>query len=413
MEKEFRDPLDGLGCMKLLVWAIAFVVVSITAWAQFTVVETGVFAEGSVVPSGSVRKLDNLEGGVVGKILKKPGDAVQAGEVVVELEKTIAQSDADALDAKIAGLKGKVGMLTAEADGKRMLDAGGEYAAVMRDDLAAIDAKIAGYDHDIAQATAEAASNRARLAALKEAEAAQAEIASSYGGGGQLAQVGKAREERQKLLTIRADEAPLAGQIESAVARAASAASKRESDLAGWRADRRTQAAAARAELEGLMANRTAADRVSRTAIRSPIDGIIQDIHVHGGDTLPPNGTVATVVPSSEGLIILAKIRPEDIRGIQVGDRTYESFSAFDISRYGTLSGTLVSLSPDTDRDEDDRNSAKSFIGRIVTEKNEIGGFAVKPGMTVRSTITTGSRTVLSYLTRPVRDFGMRVGREP
>jgi adhesin transport system membrane fusion protein len=75
-------------------------------------------------------------------------------------------------------------------------------------------------------------------------------------------------------------------------------------------------------------------------------------------------------------------------------------FTAYDFSIYGGLDATVENISPDTTIDE--RGNA-FYLVRVRTHKSSFGDkLPVIPGMTAEVDIQTGSKTVLSYLLKPV-----------
>ena len=75
-------------------------------------------AEGQVVPDGSTLPIQHLEGGMVSAILVKPGQVVEAGQVMIRMEPTIARSDLGQLTARRSALAAARIRLTALLAGK-------------------------------------------------------------------------------------------------------------------------------------------------------------------------------------------------------------------------------------------------------------------------------------------------------
>ncbi|RZL98315.1 MAG: secretion protein HlyD, partial [Sphingomonas sp.] len=80
--------------------------------------------------------------------------------------------------------------------------------------------------------------------------------------------------------------------------------------------------------------------------------------------------------------------------------------TAYDYSIYGGLTGRVVSISPDTIRDEvkPDILYYRVFVRtKADSLTNKAGAkFAITPGMVATVDIHTGSKTVLQYLVKPL-----------
>jgi HlyD family secretion protein len=79
----------GLNCRVMGGLAIVtFVIAGIGGWAASAQLSGAVIAAGHVVVESNIKKVQHPTGGVVGEILVKGGDLVQAGDVVMRLDDT-------------------------------------------------------------------------------------------------------------------------------------------------------------------------------------------------------------------------------------------------------------------------------------------------------------------------------------
>ena len=75
-------------------------------------------------------------------------------------------------------------------------------------------------------------------------------------------------------------------------------------------------------------------------------------------------------------------------------------FTAYDFSVYGSLEATVENISPDTVVDE---KGNAFYLVRVRTLKSSLGDkLPIIPGMTAEVDVLTGSKTILSYLLKPV-----------
>ena len=146
--------------------------------------------------------------------------------------------------------------------------------------------------------------------------------------------------------------------------------------------------------------------RVSRTTILAPMDGIISKIkyktiggYVRQGDVL------LEMVPGNEGIILEGRIKPEDISRIKLDDAVKVRLSAYDSAKYGSISGSVAAISPDTVTSEDGTGITYYAIEVKITSDMVLDNGTVvqlKPGMTATIDVLSGKRTVFEYLWAPM-----------
>ena len=399
--------------IQISVIAITLGLALMVAWSTQAVIETSITAPGVVVPIGEVRKIQHVEGGSVSAILVSEGQKVAVGDVIARIDPVQAQSAAGSGGAKIDGLESQILRLNTEADGNRELavgasasDAMKSEAKVFREDWAALDGKLSALDSQLAEALATAASKRETLKGLKIQETGQARIVATYSSGGPLGQPGRVPDEQAKLEVLRTQIAALPSDILAAEARAAAAKAGRAAAESEWRSDRRSKASEKIAELAGQRSNVAAADdRLKRTEVRTPIEGVIQSLPIHVGEVVSQGGMVASVVPTGSGLLVEARVKPQDIREIDEGLKAKVSLSAFEVNRFGRIEGAVTHVSIDTEKSEDgDVRKEKSYIVKVRTNATAIGGREIRPGMLASVSILTGTRTVFDYVAGPISD---------
>jgi adhesin transport system membrane fusion protein len=156
---------------------------------------------------------------------------------------------------------------------------------------------------------------------------------------------------------------------------------------------------------------RSAQDRVRRTELKSPVHGIVNKINVTTiGGVVQPGVSLVEIVPLDDTLLVEGRIRPQDIAFIRPGQDAVVKITAYDSSVYGSLKGKVERISADTIIDEKgDKSERGETFYRVVirTEKNHLGSterpLPIIPGMIGTVEILTGSKSVLSYLLKPIR----------
>jgi adhesin transport system membrane fusion protein len=114
--------------------------------------------------------------------------------------------------------------------------------------------------------------------------------------------------------------------------------------------------------------------------------------------------TIMQIVPVGDRLLVEARVSPRDIGFVAVGDPANVKITAYDFATYGGLMGKVVEVSADSIYDEVERESYYRVL--VETDRSFIvkGGqkFSIVPGMMTEVEIITGSKSILSYLLKPV-----------
>jgi hypothetical protein len=101
--------------------------------------------------------------------------------------------------------------------------------------------------------------------------------------------------------------------------------------------------------------------------LRAPVSGLVQKVDATTvGQVVTPAQSLVTIVPDGTPLIVEATVSNEDIGYLKVGQPVEVKVDTFPFQRYGSLKGTLTSISPDAEdknaasRDTDTRAGAGS-----------------------------------------------------
>ena len=127
-------------------------------------------------------------------------------------------------------------------------------------------------------------------------------------------------------------------------------------------------------------------------------------VHTVGG-VITPGEAIMLIVPEADALTVEAKLAPQDIDQVRVGQTAALRFSAFNQRTTPELNGVVSRVSADLTTDQ--RTGAAYYVVRITLSDREIarlGGLRLVPGMPVETFIRTGERTVLSYVMKPFTD---------
>ena len=87
------------------------VLVGYFIYANNTTIEISSKVEGEIIPFGNIRKIQNLEGGIINKIYVKEGMKVKEGEVLLDLEMIISESEVGEINSRLAFLEIEINFL--------------------------------------------------------------------------------------------------------------------------------------------------------------------------------------------------------------------------------------------------------------------------------------------------------------
>ena len=399
-------------------------------WASFSYIDQSTRGEGTVIPSSQIQVIQNLEGGIVKSINTHEGDIVEVGQVLMEIDDTAASSSLGELRAKRYGMEAKVARLTAEVQGTPLvfpprLLAEARAAAAAEENLMRARDEALQVQVDILRQ--QAGQREQELAELKT-KIEQSQI--SLGLAQQeldmtLPLANRGVVPKVQLLRIQRDVAAMAGDIannQAMIPRTESAiqeANQRVAEkLGSFRADAGKELVEAQTQLAAFDETlKGATDKLDRTEVRSPVRGVVKTLNVSTiGGVVKPGMDLVEIVPLDDTLLVEAKITPKDVAFLKPGQEAKVTFTAYDSSIYGGLTGRLERISADAIVDPNQKNATTYFKIIVRTDKNHLERYGevlpIMPGMVASVDILTGKRTILEYLLKPLRKSQERALRE-
>jgi HlyD family type I secretion membrane fusion protein len=183
------------------------------------------------------------------------------------------------------------------------------------------------------------------------------------------------------------------------------AEAKLRSLKSGLRLEENSQIAASVSEEAVINENiKKVQNQLERTGIIAPVDGRISDLRYKApGGVIAPGAVVASVVPVNTTLIAEARIASRDIGFVRTGQKVEVKLQPFDSTIYGSVPGNVMSISPSTVQDPDDRRyyyKARIQLQRQYMEINN-NKLPVQVGMPLVADIQGPQRSVLRYIFQP------------
>ena len=401
----------------ILLFSMAATFAGLVAWAGVSEVDTVAQAMGKVIPSARVQLLQSLEGGLVRGIHVVQGQAVEAGTSLISLSPTQAGGDFQTRRQQTLALQARMARLQAETEGRELKFS----AELQRESPEFVNVERSSFEGRQAEQSLQAvmfdAQVEQRTREVEEAKIAISTAEESLKG---------VREERlimEKLVAqgleprielVRLDRALSEVEGRYSAAKAVIPRAKQAIIEARARADTaqkqfRTQAREelnrATTDLRAMEQSMPALeDRVDRTELKAPVRGIVNRVFVNTvGGVAKPGDPLVEIVPADDPLIVEAMINPKDIGFVLLGQKARVKLTAYDYSLFGAIDGKVVQISPDAITNE---RGESYFLVRVQTDRSMIESLDKKlpimAGMQAQADIITGSKTVLSYLLKPV-----------
>ena len=361
-------------------WAVYLLLLAVAvavAWASVAQVDIVAKANGRVVPEGREQVIASLEGGILRQLLVREGQQVNAGDVLALLDPTRVEAQKAEGQAKRLALRGTLARLQAEASGKPLRFAQDLPAAMVQGETESFEARQ--------RALHDAVDTNRRSSALLGKELA---VAESLSAKGLMSEVEVMRVRRQMNdLNLQTQERINRFRLEASA------------ELMRVRTDL--------SMIEEQMVVRD--DVLRRSTLVSPVRGIVKQIRANTlGGVIAAGAPIMEIVPLGDKVLIEARVMPADIGFVKVGQPVEIKLSAYEYSVYGSLKGTVHTISPDALGDPERAASPEGtwYRALVVAEgdRPSQGGKAleVMPGMTGMVEIRTGQRSVLGFLLRPM-----------
>ncbi|HEY4471709.1 MAG TPA: HlyD family type I secretion periplasmic adaptor subunit [Stellaceae bacterium] len=419
----------GVGVAILLVGGVG-------GWAATSELAGAVIAQGQLVVDTNVKKVQHPAVGIVKELHVRTGDHVKAGDLLIKLDDTQIRANLDMVVHSLDELSARRAREEAERDGADTVTFPPDLLARQSDPMVALVIEGEGNLFGIRRSAraGQKAQLRAQIAEIEEQVKGQSEqlaaqekqtewIVQELKGTRDLWQ--KNLVQFGRLTSLEREAARLKGEHGALLAQIAQNRGKiAETELRILQIDEdvRTEVgkdlSENRAKTSELTEKRIAADdQLRRVEIRAPHSGLVHELAVHTvGGVIKEGDTIMLIVPEGEKLLVEAKVQPQDIDQLYIGQPASLRFSAFNQRTTPELNGTVSLVSADVVQDTRvGQNAPPYYIVRVSIAPEEIarlGDVKLVPGMPVEVFARTHERTALSYLIRPVHDQVARAFKE-
>ena len=377
---------------------LMLLIVVLFVWSVLGHIDIIVNAQGKIIPGGYSKTISSVEVASVRALNVEEGQAVKAGDVLIELDTRASDSERDKSegDRQTAWLQakrsrailraidtGKAPTLTEvkpqDLDAQRVQDAQQHLQDQWRDyqaKLARLEGEISRYSQALPLAT-QRAKDYAELAKTND-----------------VSQHAWFEKEQARI------------------------------DLEGQLADARHQKASLTAETRRTAqdalneANRIAASSAQDVQkamvhgdllkLTSPVDGTVQQLTVHTvGGVVPAAQPLMQIVPKQATVEMEAFMENKDVGFVQEGQDAQVKIDAFEYTKYGTIPAKVSHVSRDAIQDEE--KGLIYSVKVVLTQPTiEVDGrqMTLSLGMSGSAEIKTGTRRVIEYVLAPLLQHG-------
>ena len=411
---------------RIIQWALMAFAALTLLWACVGEIDVVATATGKVVPSGKSKIIQPSEVAVVKAIHVHDGQAVKAGELLVELDSSLTHADVQRLQHDL---------LAAHIDSARaqaLLDAIEQQrpptslapllpqASVEQQQAAQrwlqgqyleLSSSLEQAAAAIAQREAEIQAARSSVASLQQSLPITRELAADYKRLLDKQYVAKHAylEKQQTLLDQERELSLQQSRVRELSAAKQAAQSQHNSVIAQSRRamlDLQHQSEQRAAALQQELAKAQQRNRLMQ--LTAPVDGTVQQLAIHTqGGVVTEAQPLMVIVPSDQPVEVEALLENKDIGFVRPGQDVEIKVETFTFTKYGVVDGTVLSLSNDAIEDE---RLGLVYSARIQLKKNTIqvgeNLIALSPGMAVRAEVKTDKRKVIDYFLSPLKQYG-------
>ncbi len=429
-----RDVKTGIRLITVTGVALsAIFLLGFGAWAALAPLASAAVAPGVVAAAGKNQRVQHLEGGIVRTILVREGERIKAGQALFALDPTAPEAQRNRLQKQKVGLEARIERLTSERDGLDVLS----FPLVLRE-LAATEGigdllieqereftarldrhhqeqvimgqRVLALREQIEGMTAQQTAIERQLEVVREEVSRKRTL------------LDKGLTNRSEYTALLRSEADLVGQVGQSVSSILSAKTQiaeAQAQLARLETQRVETAVTRLNEIRAQVSDteeqlRAAEDVLDRIIVRSPSDGIIIKMSVNAsGSVVRPGDQLLELLPTGEDLLIEARVSPQDVDVISLGQGARLRFSALNTRTTPTVEAKVTYLS--ADRLIDQTTQQPYYTARLSMIDDlppEISRDQIYPGMPVEAYIATGERSFLEYLAKPITDSFSRAFRE-
>lgn len=405
-------------------------------WGSLAPLNSAIPASGKVSVASNNRTIQHLEGGIVKSILVKDGDAVAAGQTLIELDGTQANAQLQitlaqyyenlGLESRLIAERDGVGSVTFDPDMNTMENSA-ERTMIMEAQRREFSARAKHLIDEKRVLSERIEQLRNQIQGHEALIAAKSTLSRSYDDEIKEWEVLFQQQliDKMRLRDIKREKVRTDGDIATSHAEIARAKAQMSEIQAQMISQKQTFMKDVLAELSDTQAKladnraRLAAlrDALKRTKITAPVSGIIANLQFHTiGGVVAPGKPILEIVPEGEALIIDGKVAATDIANVHVGLKAEIRFPGFaHIKSLNVVMGEVIQIAPDAIMDEATKMFYYPAKIRVTAEgQKELlrNHLTIQPGIPADVMVVTASRTFMDYMIQPFKNMFVKAFNE-
>ena len=413
-----ETPSSPLG--HVVIWITVLLLVIAGAWLYFGKLDVVVSGQGKLASESGTKTLQSSASGTIVDIKVREGQRIKKGDIVVELDKEVAQQNIESAESSLSiakiersiakGVSSSIVMDDINKSGLKeetkqsLIEKMHAQNDMLESRKLLSSANLTNLQKQLSQLDS---ANKDLNDRLIQNKAKEQQINKQMERGTPLQQM-QLRSElnyvRQKIASLESSlssQKQQMAQVESAIDNAKNQAAVSLNEL---RVSNTTTAISQDnkiIELENSLTRARVA--LKQTTIVAPVDGTVLSLKTNTiGGVVSAAQIIAEITPLEESLVVEATLQSRDIGFVNVGQRVVVKVDTYSFQRYGYLSGTVQSISPDA--------IANDKLGLIYRIKVKLDSLKTSknielkmiPGMNSVVEITTGNRRVIEFLLDPL-----------
>lgn len=364
---------------------------------------------------------------IVKEIKVRPGQLVQAGQVLVVLDPTVSDAEVGQLRSKVDGYGAEVRRLQAELASTWKYQTEDEWSkddyiqeALLASRKTEYEANIAKYTGQLQEAEAGILKRKNMLRVYEPRYKANVEIEKLYDRilrtTSSVSKVDwlKAVDTRLRLET---EITSTRNEITEYEQKRASAVASLEAYKLEWRNKAYAQLVEQKIKYDESLQDLRKAEMSSQLVeLKSPVDAAVLQIEkVSTGSVVREADVIMRLASADAPIEIQANVDSKEIAYLEPGQPVRIKLDSLPFQKYGILRGKVRSVSRDSFDDAEERNQGATknvdesdlyYTAQIeITERELINvppSFHLLPGMSLSADIRVGERRIIEYLLYPV-----------
>jgi len=401
---------------------IALLIFGFFGLAAILSVGGAVVGTGEVTVDSSVRTITHASGGILTALLVRDGDHVAAGQELMRFDTSVSGVGSQSASIGLEQLLARRARLQAERDHAPSITFPRELTGnastrptvqaeqrlfnLRREErkgtLALLEERIRQYENQIRSFEAQIDATEKQIVLIQPELAGLRKLYAR-----QLVPINRINQMERTAVELEGSKAALGSSIAEARAHIA----ETQEQMLNVDKSARSDAGNALAELstqinEQQLRSASAGDAFARSVIRAPQSGMVDRIaYTTIGSAVPAAQPILQIVPDRDRLVVEARVRPQDVDQVKIGQSARIVFSGLDRQTTPDIPAKVIFVSPDLIQDT--RTGQSYYRIRAQIDARALAAapqIKLKAGMPAEVFVQTGDRSILSFLTKPLFD---------